>query len=102
MNLCLSCERKGCGTAHHPLKIDEDEWKKIYPFSLTSIPYIENGYYYRTTMKNPVNIRTILPDYIISRPECDVVVEQLDIKPGEKISALSCRTWRKITHIAAR
>lgn len=96
-------KERAAGLRINPLKIDEEEWKKINPFSLTSIPYIENGYYYphdnEEPGKHPYHFAGL---YYIQEPSAMFVVEQLDIKPGEKILDLCAAPGGKSTQIAAK
>ena len=74
---------------------------KEFPFSLKSVPWAENGYYYQSMDqpgKHPFHDAGL---YYIQEPSAMAPVTLLEVKPGERILDLCAAPGGKSTQIAA-
>jgi|SRR5690625_3505495 len=88
------------GLRLNTLKITKDQWERINPFTLQSIPWIDKGFYYEPDErpgKHPYHAAGL---YYIQEPSAMAVVEAMQPKPGEKILDLAAAPGGKATHIA--
>src|SRR5690625_2903262 len=95
-------EEQTYGLRLNPLKVTQEEWKKINPFTLQKIPWAADGFYYdhkERPGKHPFHEAGL---YYIQEPSAMAVVEAMEPKPGEKILDLAAAPGGKATHIAAK
>ncbi len=87
------------------LKLDVEEFKRISPFKLQSIPWTKDGFYYQ-----PESDQAIAPGkhpyyhaglYYIQEPSAMAPAAIIDAKPGEKILDLCAAPGGKSIQIAA-
>lgn len=86
----------------NPLKVDKEIFLGQVLFTLTQIPWCENGFYYSgedTPGKHPYHEAGV---YYIQEPSAMAPVEYLDVKPGERILDLCAAPGGKTTQIAAK
>ena len=86
----------------NPLKAEKETFLKSAPFTLTEVPWCENGYYYdaeNTPGKHPYHEAGV---YYIQEPSAMAPVEYLDVKPGERILDLCAAPGGKSTQIATK
>lgn len=84
----------------NPLKVEKDNFLKNTTFSLKSVPWCENGFYYEATDtpgKHPYHEAGV---YYIQEPSAMAPVEYLDVKPGERVLDLCAAPGGKSTQIA--
>ncbi|MGG5253918.1 RsmF rRNA methyltransferase first C-terminal domain-containing protein [Neobacillus sp. SM06] len=94
-------DEKKSGLRINPLKITEQNWLDISPFSLEKIPFVPNGFYYDSVKdqpgKHPYHAAGL---YYIQEPSAMFVAEQLAPKPGEKVLDLCAAPGGKTTQLA--
>lgn len=93
---------KSYGLRMNPLKFSADEFSQTNPFTLTKIPWVENGFFYRPEErpgKHPYHDAGL---YYIQEPSAMAVVELMNPQPGEKILDLAAAPGGKTTQIAAK
>ena len=86
----------------NPLKTKKELFFTQVPFTLTEIPWCENGFYYSsedTPGKHPYHDAGV---YYIQEPSAMSPVEYLDVKPGERILDLCAAPGGKSTQIATK
>ena len=93
---------KAQGLRVNTLKVSIEEFTKICPFSLSKIPWVQEGFYYsgkERPGKHPYHEAGL---YYIQEPSAMAAAEMLDPKPGERILDLCAAPGGKTTHIAER
>ncbi|OEF99998.1 hypothetical protein BHF71_06920 [Vulcanibacillus modesticaldus] len=83
------------------LKCDVKDFLSISPFSLTPIPWCDEGYYYNEEDKPGKHPYHAAGLYYIQEPSAMVVAKILEPKPYEKVLDLSAAPGGKSTHIAS-
>jgi len=90
------------GLRINPLKMTNEEWNIISPFSLQKIPFTEYGYYYdfknEEPGKHPYHLAGL---YYIQEPSAMFIAQLLDVKPGDKVLDLCAAPGGKSTQIGA-
>src|SRR5699024_3402567 len=93
-------EEQSYGLRVNSLKTSSEYFLTTSPFTLKSIPWTENGFYYdydERPGKHPFHEAGL---YYIQEPSAMAVVELMQSKPGEKILDLAAAPGGKTTHIA--
>lgn len=93
-------EEQSYGLRLNSLKTSTEDFLTTSPFTLKSIPWTENGFYYdydERPGKHPFHEAGL---YYIQEPSAMAVVELMQSKPGEKILDLAAAPGGKTTHIA--
>ncbi|WP_042357281.1 RsmF rRNA methyltransferase first C-terminal domain-containing protein [Bacillus rubiinfantis] len=93
---------KAQGLRVNTLKVSKEDFEQISPFSLKSIPWVAEGYFYGAEErpgKHPYHEAGL---YYIQEPSAMAVGEILDPQPGERILDLCAAPGGKTTHIAQR
>ncbi len=90
------------GIRLNTLKLDGEEFKKISPFDLSKIPWIDNAYLY-----GPDDIVTKHPYYYaglyyVQEPSAMTPAFLFDVKPGEKVLDLCAAPGGKSTALGAK
>ena len=83
----------------NPLKVDREAFVEKSPFTLTPVPWEENGFYYTaadTPGKHPYHEAGV---YYIQEPSAMAPVPFLQVKPGEKVLDLCAAPGGKSTQI---
>ncbi len=83
------------------LKASKEDFTANSPFTLTKVPWAENGFYYQAEDqpgKHPYHEAGV---YYIQEPSAMLPAELLEAKPGEKILDLCAAPGGKSTQIAA-
>ena len=83
------------------LKTSRKKFEQEAPFSLSPIPWTEEGYYYGKEDRPGLH-PTMRQGCTISRSQRHAVVSLLDPKPGERILDLCAAPGGKTSHIASR
>lgn len=98
---CYEKEKKQ-GLRVNTAKISTEEFLKITPFSLTPIPWVENGFFYRKedpVTKHPHYYAGL---YYVQEPSAMVPASRLSAQPGERVLDLCAAPGGKATELAAR
>lgn len=85
----------------NPLKGDSGHFLELSPFSLTPVPFAENGYYYEETDKPGKHPYHEAGVYYIQEASAMAPAVYLCAEPGEKILDLCAAPGGKSTQIAA-
>ena len=84
------------------LKTSRKKFEQEAPFSLSPIPWTEEGYYYGKEDRPGLHPYHEAGVYYIQEPSAMAVVSLLDPKPGERILDLCAAPGGKTSHIASR
>ena len=84
------------------LKTSRKKFEQEAPFSLSPIPWTEEGYYYGKEDRPGLHPYHEAGVYYIQEPSAMAVVSLLDPKPGERILDLCAAPGGKSSHIASR
>lgn len=100
----LSCfeEPKVQGLRVNTAKISVEDFLKITPFSLTPVPWTENGFYYNgeePVTKHPHYYAGL---YYIQEPSAMIPASRLPIEAGDRVLDLCAAPGGKATELAAR
>lgn len=90
------------GLRFNPLKTDRDAFLKQMPFSLTSVRWTEEGFYYMPEQQPGKSLFHEIGVYYIQEPSAMAVVEALSPRPGERILDLCAAPGGKSTQIAGK
>ena len=90
------------GLRVNSLKIGVDKFKRISPFSIESVPWSENGFYYSSDERPGRHPYHEAGLYYIQEPSAMAVGELVDPKPGEKVLDLCASPGGKTTHMASK
>lgn len=84
-------------------KISVEEFKKICPFEIQPIPWIENGFYYDGEVvvpsRNPYYFAGL---YYLQEPSAMTPANRLPVKPGERVLDVCAAPGGKATELGAR
>lgn len=84
------------------LKTSRETFEEEAPFSLTTIPWTEEGYYYGKEDRPGLHPYHEAGVYYIQEPSAMAVVSLLEPKPGERVLDLCAAPGGKTSHIASR
>lgn len=90
------------GLRVNSLKIEPSAFTALSPFSLTPVPWTENGYYYPAEERPGKHPYFEAGLYYIQEPSAMAAVIYLDPEPGERILDLCAAPGGKTTHIASK
>lgn len=84
-------------------KISVEEFKKICPFSIRPVPWIENGFYYDgetvVPAKHPYYYAGL---YYLQEPSAMTPASRIPIEPGDKVLDVCAAPGGKATELGAR
>lgn len=84
-------------------KISVDEFKKICPFSITPVPWIENGFYYDGEKESPARHPYYFAGlYYLQEPSAMTPANRLDINPGDHVLDVCAAPGGKATELGAK
>ena len=84
-------------------KISVEEFKKICPFSITPVPWIENGFYYDGEKESPARHPYYFAGlYYLQEPSAMTPADRLDITPGDKVLDVCAAPGGKATELGAK
>lgn len=84
-------------------KISVEEFQKICPFSITPVPWIENGFYYDGEKESPARHPYYYAGlYYLQEPSAMTPANRLDITPGERVLDVCAAPGGKATELGAK
>ena len=96
-------EKRLYGLRVNTKKISVEEFKKICPFEITPIPWIENGFYYDgehvQAAKHPYYFAGL---YYLQEPSAMTPANRLPIEPGDKVLDVCAAPGGKATELGAK
>lgn len=95
-------EPRNFGLRVNTAKISPAELKKIAPFHLTEIPWVENGFYYEEQdfpSRHPFYYAGL---YYLQEPSAMTPASRLPVSPGERVLDLCAAPGGKATELGAR
>lgn len=101
----LSCydEPRYYGLRVNTNKISVEDFKKICPFEITPIPWIENGFYYDgdkvTPSRHPYYFAGL---YYLQEPSAMTPANRLPVEPGDKVLDVCAAPGGKATELGAK
>lgn len=90
------------GIRINSLKITTGDFEKISPYSITSVPWTKNGYYYHKKEQPAKHPYYYAGLYYIQEPSAMVPAALFEIKPGDKVLDLCAAPGGKSTELAAK
>lgn len=90
------------GIRVNTLKISVEEFKKICPFSLTPVPWTDNGFYVDREEKPSKHPFYHAGLYYIQEPSAMTPAAYLPVEPGDKVLDLCAAPGGKSTELGAR
>ncbi len=96
-------EKRWYGLRVNTKKISVEEFKKICPFHIEPIPWIENGFYYDgetvQAAKHPYYFAGL---YYLQEPSAMTPANRLPIEPGDKVLDVCAAPGGKATELGAK
>ena len=84
-------------------KISVEEFKKICPFEITPVPWIENGFYYNGEKDSPAKHPYYFAGlYYLQEPSAMTPANRLEIRPGDKVLDVCAAPGGKATELGAK
>lgn len=95
-------EERSYGLRRNPLKYTKEEFENNMPFSLQSVPWAEEGYFYEENSQPGKKPYHEAGAYYIQEPSAMIAVELLKVRPGDKVADLCAAPGGKSTQIAGK
>ena len=105
MDAYLACyeEPRYYGLRVNTGKISVGEFRKICPFEITPIPWIENGFYYDGEKVSPAKHPYYFAGlYYLQEPSAMTPANRLPIEPGDRVLDVCAAPGGKATELGAR
>ncbi len=105
MDAYLACyeEPRYYGMRVNTSKISAEEFRKICPFEITPIPWIENGFYYDGEHVSPAEHPYYFAGlYYLQEPSAMTPANRLPVEPGDKVLDVCAAPGGKATELGAR
>lgn len=105
MDAYLACyeEPRYYGLRVNTNKISVEEFRKICPFELRQIPWIENGFYYDGERLSPAKHPYYFAGlYYLQEPSAMTPANRLPVEPGDKVLDVCAAPGGKATELGAR
>ncbi|MCI9620041.1 MAG: SAM-dependent methyltransferase [Dorea sp.] len=105
MDAYLACyeEPRYYGLRVNTAKISVEEFRKICPFEITPIPWIENGFYYDGERLSPAKHPYYFAGlYYLQEPSAMTPASRLPIEPGDRVLDLCAAPGGKATELGAK
>ncbi len=105
MDAYLACynEPRYYGLRVNTSKISAEEFRRICPFEITPIPWIENGFYYDGETVSPAKHPYYFAGlYYLQEPSAMTPASRLPIRPGDRVLDLCAAPGGKATELGAR
>lgn len=84
------------------LKIGQDDFERLMPFTLMPVPWCETGFYYEKDQRPGKHPYHEMGLYYMQEPSAMSVAELADVKPGERVLDLCAAPGGKSTQLAAK
>lgn len=97
----LNEERK-YGLRVNTAKISPEEFEKIAPFPVTRIPYVDNGFYYDSSIQPAKHPYYFAGLYYLQDPSAMTPASRLPVEEGDKVLDLCAAPGGKATELAAK
>ena len=104
-NEYISCydEPRYYGLRVNTGKISVEDFKKICPFKIWPVPWIENGFYYNGEKDSPAKHPYYFAGvYYLQEPSAMTPASRLPIEPGDKVLDVCAAPGGKATELGAR
>lgn len=98
---CYDKEKKQ-GLRVNTGKLSVEEFLQLTPFSLTPIPWVKNGFFYREEDQVTKHPHYYAGLYYIQEPSAMVPASRLPVKPGDRVLDLCAAPGGKATELGAR
>lgn len=101
----MSCyeEPRYYGLRVNTQKISVSEFKKICPFEIRQVPWIENGFYYDGDIVSPARHPYYFAGlYYLQEPSAMTPANRLPVNPGDKVLDLCAAPGGKATELGAK
>ena len=91
------------GLRVNTLKISVEEFRRICPFEITPIPWIENGFYYDGEQVSPAKHPYYFAGlYYLQEPSAMTPASRLPVEPGERVLDVCAAPGGKATELGAK
>ncbi len=95
-------KERSYGLRRNPLKYTKEEFEEAIPFSIRSVPWAEEGYFYEKEARPGKSPYHEAGAYYMQEPSAMIAAELLGAKPGERIADLCAAPGGKSTQIAGK
>ncbi len=95
-------ENRLFGLRVNNLKISTEDFLKIFPFALTPIPWIENGFFYKEEEKPAKHPYYYAGLYYLQEPSAMTPADRLPVEPGDRVLDVCAAPGGKATELGAR
>lgn len=95
-------EERQYGLRVNTLRIEPEEFEKLFPFSVERVPWTENGFYYRGEDRPSVYPWYAAGVYYLQEPSAMTPASRLPVQPGECVLDLCAAPGGKATELGAR
>lgn len=89
------------GLRRNVCKCDEQKWQESIPFTLTKVPWAQDGFYYDPDEQPGKHVYHEAGMYYIQEPSAMSPAAFLDVVPGERVGDLCAAPGGKSTQIAS-
>lgn len=90
------------GLRVNTLKMTPEKFEKLGLFSITRIPWVENGYFYHGEVRPAAHPLYAAGAYYLQEPSAMTPAACLGVKPGERVLDLCAAPGGKATELGAR
>lgn len=95
-------EKRKYGLRVNTLKISVEEFKRICPFEIIPIPYVENGFYYDGEVQPAKHPYYFAGLYYLQDPSAMTPASRLPVESGDVVLDLCAAPGGKATELAAK
>jgi NOL1/NOP2/sun family putative RNA methylase len=95
-------EERKYGLRVNTAKISVGEFEKIAPFPLTKIPYVDNGFYYDSSIQPAKHPYYFAGLYYLQDPSAMTPASRLPVEEGDTVLDLCAAPGGKATELAAK
>ena len=96
-------KKRDCTFRVNTKKISVEEFKKICPFEIQPIPWIENGFYYDGEQVQPAKHPYYFAGlFYLQEPSAMTPANRLPVEPGDKVLDVCAAPGGKATELGAK